>query len=71
MGARGRGGIGFKVAEYAWIGKERKGLDSKNRGAGGVRFLGKKLLCDIIELIEDTKYVEGLWIRAPRERGAK
>ena len=40
MGERG-GGIGYKVREYAWIGKKRKGQDSKNRGAGGVGFLVK------------------------------
>ena len=33
------GAIGCKVGEYAWIGKKRKGQDSKNRGAGAVKFL--------------------------------
>ena len=49
------GEIGCKVGEYAWIGKKIKGQESKNRGAGGVGFLVKELLCDTIEVIEDTK----------------
>ena len=58
MGERGGGGIGRKVGEYAWIGRMREGQDSKNTGAGGVGFLliVKGFLCDIIEVIEDTKY---------------
>ena len=52
------GGIGCKVGEFAWIGKKRGGQDSKNRGAGGVGFLVKEGLRDIIliEVIEDTKF---------------
>ena len=64
------GGIICKVGvgEYAWIGKKRKGQDNKNRGAGGVGFLVKGYLCDIIEVIKETKFDEDIRIK---ERGAK
>ena len=40
------------LGEYAWIGKWRKGQDSKKRGAGGVGFLAKGFLFDIkIEVV--------------------
>ena len=65
------GEIGCKVEEYAWIGKKRKGQNNKNRGAGGVGFLVKEYLCDIIEVISDTKFDESIWLRVPGERGAK
>ena len=65
------GEIGCKVREYAWIGKKIKSQVSKNKGAGGVGFLVKELLCDIIEVIEDTKFDESIWLRVPDERGAK
>ena len=65
------GEIGRKVGEYEWTGKKRKGQDSKNRVAGGVGFLGKDYLCDIIEVIKDTKFDENVWTRVPGERGAK
>ena len=65
------GKVGCKVGEYAWIGKKRKGQDSKNKGAGGVGFLVKELLCDIVEVIEDTKYDESILLRVPGERGAR
>ena len=43
--------VGCKFVEYARTGKKRKGRDRKNRGAGGVGFLVKEYLCDIIEVI--------------------
>ena len=60
--------IGCKVEEYAWIGKKWNGQNPKNRGAGGVGFLVKESLCDIIEVIKDTKFDESIWIRVPGER---
>ena len=68
--------MGCKAGEYAWIGKispERcwKVLDSKNRGAGGVEFLIKDYLCEIVEVINDTKFDEKTLKRVPGERGAK
>ena len=48
------GEIGCKIGEYAWIGKQRKGQDSKKRGAGGVGFLVKEHLCDIIKVFKNT-----------------
>ena len=63
------GRIRCKVGEYAWI--KREGRDSKNRGAGGVGFLVNRIMCDIIEGIEDTKYDEIIWLRVPGENGAK
>ena len=62
--------IRCKVAKYAWIGKKRKGQDSKNRGAGEVGFRVKLFLCDVIEVVEDTKYDESIRLRVPRETGA-
>ena len=50
MGRRRGGEVGYKVEEYAWIGKKRKGQTSKNRGAGGVGFLFKEYLCDMTEM---------------------
>ena len=49
--------------QYAWIVKKRKGLNSKNRGKGGVGFLSivKAYMCDRIEVIKDTKLWEKLW----------
>ena len=49
------GEIGYKVGECAWIGKKRKGQDSKHRGAGQVGFLVKEDLCDIVEVIKRHK----------------
>ena len=63
--------VGCKFVEYARTGKKRKGRDRKNRGAGGVGFLVKEYLCDIIEVIKDTKFDESMWTRVPGERGAK
>ena len=66
------GEIGCKVGKYAtWIGKKRKGQNSKNREAGGVGFLVKEYLCGIIEAIKDTKFDENIWIKKPGERGAE
>ena len=62
-------GIGCKVGEFAWIGKTRQ--DSKNRGAGGVGFLVKEGLCDIIIVNEDTKFNASIWSRLPGERRTK
>ena len=28
-------------------------------------------MCDIVEVIKDTKFDESIWIRVPGERGAK
>ncbi|MEO9966262.1 MAG: hypothetical protein ABJF11_10765 [Reichenbachiella sp.] len=66
MGERG-GGIGCKVGEYAWIGKKRKGQNSKNRAAGGMEFLVKEYIGDIVEVIKAYQ----VWIKVPGERGAK
>ena len=52
------GKIACKVGEYAWVGEKKKGQNGKNRGAGGVGFLVKEYLCDIIEAIKDTKFDE-------------
>ena len=57
------------MEEYAWIGKTREGQKPKSRGAGGVGFLVKEYLCDIVEVIDDTKFDESIWIRVPGERG--
>ena len=63
------GKIGCKFGEYGWIGKKRKGQDSNNRDAGGVGFLVKEFLCNIVEVIEDTKHDESIWSRVRGERG--
>ena len=63
--------VGSKVEEYAWIGKKREGQKPKSRGAGGVGFLVKDYLCDIVEVIDDTKFDESIWIRVPGERGKR
>ena len=34
----------MQVGEYAWIGKKRKGQDSKNRVAGGGRVPSQTIL---------------------------
>ena len=65
------GEVGFKVEEYAWIGTKREGQKPKSRGAGGVGFLVKEYLCDIVEVIDDTKFDESTWIRVPGERGKR
>ena len=63
--------IGSKVEEYTWIGKRREGQEPKYRGARGVGFLVKDYSCDIIKVIVDTNFDEGIWIRVPGERGGK
>ena len=65
------GGIGCKGGEYAWIGKKREGAGKKNRGARGLGFLVNEYLCGIIEVIEDTKFDESIWLRVPGERRVK
>ena len=67
MGER-RGGMRYNVGEY---GKKIKRQDSKNRRAGGVRFLVKEFFCDIIEVIEDRKCDKSIWLRVAGEKGAK
>ena len=54
---------GGEIGCKTWIGKTRIGHNSKNRGAGGVGFLVKECLCDIIEGIKDTEFDESIWIR--------
>ena len=34
----------------------------------GVGFLVKEYLCDIVEVIDDTKFDDSVWIRVPGER---
>ena len=46
--------IGYKVREYAWIGEKREGQNPKERRSGGVGFLVKEYMCDIIEVMKDT-----------------
>ena len=36
------------IGEYAWIGKKRKGQDSKNEGAGGAGLLVEERLFGIL-----------------------
>ena len=43
--------------------REQEGQDSKNGEAGEAGFPVKELLCDIIEVIEDTTYDEITWLR--------
>jgi len=63
--------IGDKVREYTWIGKKREGQNIKERGSGGVGFLVKEYMCDIIEVMKDTTFDESIWLRVPGERGTK
>ena len=65
------GEIGKEVGSYTWIGKMRRGQKIKSRGEGGVGFLVKEHMCDVIEVISDTKFNESMWIRVPGERGRK
>ena len=60
-----------KVYVYAWIRKKGKGQNRENRGVKGVGFLVKEYLHDVIEVMNDPKIDEIMWIRVPGERGAK
>ena len=50
------GGIGCKVGEYAWIGKRGRDKIASIGRRGGVGFLVKECLCDIIEVIKGTEF---------------
>ena len=63
--------VGAKMEEYAWIGKRRKGQKPKSRGTGGVGLLVKEYLCDIVEVIDETKFDESIWIRVPGKWGRR
>lgn len=64
--------IGCKVDKYEWIWEKRKGQDSKNRGRGEQSFsLVKGYLCDIVEVINGTKFDESICVRVPGERASK
>ena len=45
------GDIGSKIGKYRWVGKARKGLDPMKRGEGGVGFLIKEHLFDVVEVV--------------------
>ena len=51
--------------------EKEEGTGQQEQGSGGVGFLVKEYLCDIIEVIKDTKFDESMWTRVPGERGAK
>ena len=59
------------MEEYALIGKKWERRKPKSRGAGEVGFLVKEYLRDIVEVIDDTKFDESIWIRIPGERGKR
>ena len=52
-------------------GENRKGHNSKNRGSGGVGFLVKEFLCDIIEVIEDTTFDDTNTVKGARGEGSE
>ncbi|CAB1105049.1 unnamed protein product [Ectocarpus sp. CCAP 1310/34] len=65
------GDVVSKLGKYRWVGKARKGLDPKKRGEGGVGFLVKEHLFDVVEVVVKTEFEESLWLKIPGERGEK
>lgn len=62
--------------QSSWVRMDRgknKGTycNSKNRGVGGVRFLVKYFMCDILEVSNDTKFDKIVRMGAPGEWRAK
>ena len=41
--------------------EKEEGTGQQEQGSGGVGFLVKEYLCDIIEVIKDTKFDENIW----------
>lgn len=65
------GDVVSKQGKYRWVGKARKGLDPKKRGEGGVGFLVKEHLFDVVEVVVKTEFEESLRLKIPGERGEK
>ncbi|CAB1119768.1 unnamed protein product [Ectocarpus sp. CCAP 1310/34] len=65
------GDVVSKLGKYRWVGKARKGLDPKKRGEGGVGFLVKEHLFDVVEVVVKTEFEETLWLKIPGERSEK